>query len=450
MRFALLLLLLPITGFSNPVGDEFADVDAITFSDSWNDWVVVGHFGPEGPFHLVDFKSCDHNEPCSFSHNGQGQTYSGFDGYQLTVLRLENGLGEVSHVVLRRNLKSDGGIKSKNAINDSTPLVAEETPALSREERLARLEQLTDEKAEELGIPQSQPLSKLRSDQIQPEMLIDSDIATRQAAFLELQHQIFRVIPRSQILSRPDDVKRYLIESLVGSDQEFVQRASHLVYALSLQALSARTVAEARDEILDHASGPLALSMSNDPLVRNALFQTLRNNDYAAIQARAAGSLGFFFDYSEEMEAALASVLKRSSDPDVIAAIAQSLWTMYWRPNSDTPRSPSIPTLQALTVSLGRCNFRNCSTALTIIGGARPQFALTKLVSELPIAEGMTYFLTLVQTIEQYESLPPQIVESLKRFHNSNVDATRKAAVGRLLSHFNDRNTLLTLPRLQF
>jgi hypothetical protein len=164
----------------------------------------------------------------------------------------------------------------------------------------------------------------------------------------------------------------------------------------------------------------------------------LRNSDYAAIQARAAGSLGYFFDYSEKIEAALANVLKRSSDPDVIAAIAQSLWTMYWRPNGEMPRSPSVSALQTLTISLGRCNFRNCSTALEIIGGARPQFALSKLVSELPTAEDITYFLLLLRTIEQYESLPPQIIESLTSFHDSEVDTTRKAAVGELLGHFND------------
>lgn len=446
MRLGLFLILLPITGFSNPVGEEFADVDAITISNSWNDWVVVGRFGPEGPFHLVDFKSCDHNKACSFSHNGQGQTYSGFDGYQLTVLRLENVLGEVTHVVLRSKLRSDGGTNNNNAINDTTPLVAEETPALlsaetpalSSEERLEKLDRLTDEKAAEAGMPQSQPLSTLRSDQIQPEMLIDKDIASRRTAFLELHHQITRVIPRSPILSRPDDVKIYLIESLLGGDQEFELRASHLVYALSLQALSARMTAEARDEIPDHAAGPLALGMSNDPWVRNALFQTLRNSDHDEIRARAAVSLGNFFDYSEEIEATIASVLKRSSDPDVIAAIAHSLWTMYWRPNGEMPRSPSVSALQALTISLGRCNFRNCSRALDIIGSARPQFALTKLVSELPTAEDIDYFLDLVRTIEQYESLPPQIVESLRSFHDSDIDATRKVAVGRLLGQFNN------------
>ena len=70
-------------------------------SNTWEDWVVVGRFGPSGPFTLVDIKECDWSEACSFSHEGQGHTYDKFYDFKLTVLRLEGPNGEVSHVVLR-------------------------------------------------------------------------------------------------------------------------------------------------------------------------------------------------------------------------------------------------------------------------------------------------------------------------------------------------------------
>lgn len=92
---------------SSPIGDRYEDVDAITLADSWADWVVVGSFGPMGPFELVDIKTCEVSEPCSFSHEGQGHTYDGFLGFELTVLRLESPHGDVSNVVLRSVEGSD-------------------------------------------------------------------------------------------------------------------------------------------------------------------------------------------------------------------------------------------------------------------------------------------------------------------------------------------------------
>lgn len=97
-----------IAACSNPIGEKFKDVDSIGMSETWKDWVVVGRFGPSGPFELVDYKECGYNEPCSFSHDGQGQTYDKFHGYKLTILRLESGNGEVSHVVLRSREKQYG------------------------------------------------------------------------------------------------------------------------------------------------------------------------------------------------------------------------------------------------------------------------------------------------------------------------------------------------------
>ncbi len=107
-NFSVILAVLTAVACSGPVGEKFRDVDSIGMSETWNDWVVVGRFGPSGPFRLVEFKECDWSEPCSFSHDGQGHTYNKFYGYKLTVLRLESGNGEVSHVVLRSKEKQFG------------------------------------------------------------------------------------------------------------------------------------------------------------------------------------------------------------------------------------------------------------------------------------------------------------------------------------------------------
>lgn len=100
-------ILAPITvaGCTNPIGEEFRDVDSIGMSETWKDWVVVGRFGPKGPFALVEYKECDYSEPCNFSHDSQGHTYDKFYGYKMTILRLESSNGEVSHVVLRSKQK---------------------------------------------------------------------------------------------------------------------------------------------------------------------------------------------------------------------------------------------------------------------------------------------------------------------------------------------------------
>ncbi len=103
-----ILALISLVGCSNPIGEEFRDVDSIGLSETWNEWVVVGRFGPKGPFILVDYKQCEFSEPCNFSHDGQGHTYNNFIGFKLTVLRLESPNGEVSHVVLRSKEKQYG------------------------------------------------------------------------------------------------------------------------------------------------------------------------------------------------------------------------------------------------------------------------------------------------------------------------------------------------------
>ena len=103
----LLLTFLTVSSCSTPIGNEYQDVDDLALAKEWSDWVVVGSFGPEGPFTLVDSKLCDANVPCNFSHDGQGHTYDGFDDFELMVLRLESTDGTSSHIVLRGAEKID-------------------------------------------------------------------------------------------------------------------------------------------------------------------------------------------------------------------------------------------------------------------------------------------------------------------------------------------------------
>lgn len=86
---------------SDPVGTQYRDLDDLATAEEWQDWVVVGSFGPPGPFMLVNAQFCPANSPCNFSHNRQAHTYDGFDGFELMVLRLEHAQGGVSHVVMR-------------------------------------------------------------------------------------------------------------------------------------------------------------------------------------------------------------------------------------------------------------------------------------------------------------------------------------------------------------
>lgn len=105
LRLAALLLILSTTACHNPIGEEYSDADAITSSEFWQDWVIIGSFGVPGPFQLVDIQECEINEPCHFSHNAQNHTYDKFYGYRLKVLTLKSPDGESSHVVLRSKEK---------------------------------------------------------------------------------------------------------------------------------------------------------------------------------------------------------------------------------------------------------------------------------------------------------------------------------------------------------
>lgn len=110
VRFAGVFLLLLMSACSNPIGEEFQNVEGIESSETWQDWVVVGKFGPAGPFALVEIKSCDVSEPCSFSHDSQSHTYDKFSGFKLTVLKLQSSQGSISHVVLRSRQKFDDSV----------------------------------------------------------------------------------------------------------------------------------------------------------------------------------------------------------------------------------------------------------------------------------------------------------------------------------------------------
>ena len=105
MRLFALGIAFLVAGCSNPVGNDYTDIDALALSAEWSEWVVVGKFGPKGPFTLTETKFCEANVPCSFSHNGQGHTYDGFTDFEMMVLRLESESGEVSHLVLRGEQK---------------------------------------------------------------------------------------------------------------------------------------------------------------------------------------------------------------------------------------------------------------------------------------------------------------------------------------------------------
>lgn len=99
--------LLLLTACFSPLGERFPDVDAISMSETWEDWVIVGQFGPEGPFTLADVKYCAVSEPCSFFHNGQSHRYEKFYGFELTVLELRDAEDQLTHVVLRSADKVD-------------------------------------------------------------------------------------------------------------------------------------------------------------------------------------------------------------------------------------------------------------------------------------------------------------------------------------------------------
>ena len=348
-------------------------------------------------------------------------------------------------IIVMRNDQIDAPASVKSLDHPSRYIGAPEgteqalTEPLTAEERVARLAKLTEESADRDGFPRTKSLQDLPRDQIVVEMLVDDDFPTRRAAFAELQRQINGSSRNAQLLENPDKVKSLLIENLIGNEKEFSYNASALVYKLALLSSGTRQGPEAAKVLADSNAGPLMSSFAQDSATRDALVAALQESDLSPIKARAAESLSYFFGYSAENESLLAITLESSGDPELNASIAQSFRTMYQADFYGPSRPPSAQSLRALTSTLGNCNFRNCSAALDIIGSAQPQFALTRLVSELSVAEDASYFANLTNAMAQYDSLPPQTVEALRQLQTSEANPLRKSSIGKLLANHGDR-----------
>jgi len=301
------------------------------------------------------------------------------------------------------------------------------TKPLTAEERMARLVKLTEESADRDGFPRMKSLQELPPDQIVVEMLVDDDFPTRRAALTELQRQINGSSRNSQLLEHPDTVKSLLIENLIGDEKEFSYSASFLVYKVAYLSSGTRQGPEAAKVLAESNVGPLMSSFAEDSATRDALVTALQESEITPVKTRAAESLGYFFGYSAENESLLATILESSDDPELNESIAQSLRTMYRADFYGPGRTPSAPSLRALTSMLGNCNFRNCSAALHIIGSARPQFALTRLVSELAKTDNASYFISVASALSKYETVPAQTVDALRRLQSAETDATRKS-----------------------
>ena len=309
------------------------------------------------------------------------------------------------------------------------------TKPLTAEERMARLVKL----AEESEIRPTKSLQELPPDQIVVEMLVDDDFPTRRTALTELQRQINGSSRNSQLLEHPDTVKSLLIENLIGDEKEFSYSASFLVYKVALLSSGTRQGPEAAKVLAESNVGPLMSSFAEDSATRDALVTALQESEITPVKTRAAESLGYFFGYSAENESLLATILESSDDPELNESIAQSLRTMYRADFYGPGRTPSAPSLRALTSMLGNCNFRNCSAALHIIGSARPQFALTRLVSELAKTDNASYFISVASALSKYETVPAQTVDALRRLQSAETNTTRKSTIDKLLAKFGDR-----------
>ena len=311
------------------------------------------------------------------------------------------------------------------------------TKPLTAEERMARLVKLTEESE---GFLRTKSLQDLPRDQILVEMLVDDDFSTRRTAFTELQRQINGSSRNSQLLENPDTVKRLLIENLLGDEKEFSYSASSLVYKVALLSSGTRQGPEAAKVLAETNAGPLMSSFAEDSATtRQALVAALQESEITPVKAHAAESLSYFFGYSAENESLLATALESSDDPELNASIAQSFWTMYQPDFYGPGHTPSEPSLRALTTTLGNCNFRNCSAALHIIGGARPPFALTRLVSELAKTDNAMYFVMVASALSKYETVPSQTVQALRRLQSAETNATRQSTIDNLLAKFGDR-----------
>lgn len=348
-------------------------------------------------------------------------------------------------IIVMRSDQIDAPASMKSSDQPSRDIGAPEaieqalTEPLTAEERMARLVKLNEESADRDGFPRTKSLQDLPRDQIVVEMLVDDDLPTRRAAFNELQRQINGSSRNSQLFENPDKVKSLLIENLIGDEREFSYNASALVYKLALLSSSTRQGSKAAKILAESNVGWLISSFAEDSATRDALVIALQESNLSPVKARAAESLSYFFGYLAENESLLATTLESSDDPELNASIAQSLWTMYQPDYYGPGHTPSVLSLRALTDTLGNCDFRNCSAALRIIGNARPQFALTRLVSELAKTDNAKYFVMVASALLKYEIVPSQTMQALRRLQAAETNATRKSTIDDLLAKFGDR-----------
>ena len=92
----LMALLLP--GCGDAVGTELESFAAI--ESTYADWVIMGKFGPDGPFEVTEQIDYEMGASCKFEHRGSAHKYSAMPGYAYRLLKLDGG-GKESTVLLR-------------------------------------------------------------------------------------------------------------------------------------------------------------------------------------------------------------------------------------------------------------------------------------------------------------------------------------------------------------
>jgi len=321
--------------------------------------------------------------------------------------------------------------------SSNTTEMTDPSPArnLSSAERLARLEKIADDFVEKNELLQGHEVTRISGDKISPEMLNAGDLPTRRAAFIELQNQMNLNDNNSNILSMPVEVLQSLNQNMLGNSPEFSDRAAAILHALSLRAGEIRADSSGQGTFAQSRLGQLTTAMSNNVETRDLLIQTLQTDGNPTFQSRAAESLSYAYGYSAEIESALAGILTEELDAELTASVTHALRSIY-RPefSGGVAHTPSQPAIRALTISLGQCNFRNCSAALEIIADNSPEIALTKIVSELAAAEDTEYFSLLALTLSEYESLPAQTLNALERLSASETNLTRKSVIAKLVA----------------
>ncbi|MCB1743968.1 MAG: hypothetical protein KDK91_26575 [Gammaproteobacteria bacterium] len=101
MRWLLLTIPLMVLIACGNDGERYQSFADFMSSPDWGDWQLVGRFGPDGPFELVEVTECEPSAPCRFEHEGQSHIYERFEGYRLAVLTLKGDGGRLSRIVLR-------------------------------------------------------------------------------------------------------------------------------------------------------------------------------------------------------------------------------------------------------------------------------------------------------------------------------------------------------------